>query len=248
MYAVEIDGLNVYIAGRRILKNVTLRVPRNTIFAIMGPSGSGKSTLLRVINRLIDLVPNARVQGRVRVLGVDVYSVNPYKLRRRIGMVFQTPNPFPHISIYDNVALAAQASGTARSKSEIHRVVEWALRKAMLWNEVKDRLRDPPTKLSIGQRQRLCLARALAQKPEILLLDEPTANLDPVNTRRIEETLTKLKNEITIILVTHSPKQAERIADYTAILYMGRIVEQGPTREILNNTRNRITQELLKQH
>jgi len=243
-YAIEIENLSVYIGGKRILDNINIKIPRNTIFAIMGPSGSGKSTLLRVINRLIDMVPNAQVHGNIKVFGKNIYSINPYVLRRKIGMVFQTPNPFPHMSIYDNIAIAARMNGI-KTRDEINRVVEWALRKAMLWDEIKDRLGDPPTKLSGGQRQRLCLARALAQKPDILLLDEPTASIDPVNTRKIEETLLKLKNNMTIVLVTHLPRQAARIADYVALLYMGKVIEYGPTKEVFNNPRNPLTREFL---
>lgn len=244
-YAIEIENLSVYIGSRRILENISLEIPKNTIFAIMGPSGSGKSTLLRVINRLIDMIPNARVHGSIRVFGRSIYEVNPYMLRRKIGMVFQTPNPFPHMSIYDNIAIAARLNGI-KARDEIDRVVEWALKKAMLWDEVKDRLRDSPTRLSIGQRQRLCLARALAQKPNILLLDEPTASIDPVNTRKIEETLLALKNSMTIVLVTHSLHQAVRIADYVALLYMGKVIECGPTKEVFENPKSTLTKEFLE--
>lgn len=245
-YAVEVDKLHIFIRGKKILDNISLKIPKNSIFTIMGPSGSGKSTFLRVINRLIDLIPFAEVHGKVYVLGRDVYEEDPYVLRRHIGMVFQTPNPFPHLSIYDNVALGAKLNGVAKNKKELDRIVEWALRKAMLWDEVKDRLHETPSKLSGGQKQRLCLARALALKPKILLLDEPTANIDPVNTRKIEETLISLKNEITIIMVTHSPYQAARISDYIAFLYMGKLIEWGPSNQILINPRNELTQKFLK--
>ena len=246
MYVVDIECLNVYIREKKILDCVSLKVPENTIFAVIGPSGSGKSTLLRVINRLIDLVPYSRVEGRVRVFGNDIYSADPYILRRQIGMVFQVPNPFPHLSIYDNVALGAKLNGIAGSREELDEIVEWALRKAMLWDEVKNRLHELPSKLSGGQKQRLCLARALAIKPRLLLLDEPTANIDPINTRKIEESLLTLKDEMTIIMVTHSPHQAARISDYIAFLYMGRLVESGPSSQILISPRNKLTESFLR--
>ncbi len=245
-YIVDIKCLSVYIKGKKILECIDLKIPRNSIFTIMGPSGSGKSTLLRVINRLIDLIPYAKVEGKVYVFGMNIYNVDPYILRKQIGMVFQTPNPFPHLSIYDNVALGAKLNGVARNKDELDKIVEWALRKAMLWDEVKDRLREPPSKLSGGQRQRLCLARALAIKPKLLLLDEPTANIDPVNTRKIEETLTSLKNEMTIVMVTHSPHQAARISDYIAFLYMGKLIEWGPSSQILIRPRSKLTEKFLR--
>jgi len=245
-YVVDIERLNVYIKGKKILDRIDLKVPRNSIFTIMGPSGSGKSTLLRVINRLIDLIPYSKVEGKVRVLGVDVYGVDPYLLRRQIGVVFQTPNPFPHLSIYDNVALGAKLNGVVNSRDELDKLVKWSLRKAMLWDEVKDRLREPPSKLSGGQRQRLCIARALATKPKLLLLDEPTVNIDPVNTRKIEETLVSLKNEMTVIMVTHSPHQAARVSDYIAFLYMGKLIEWGPSSQILISPRSKLTEEFLR--
>jgi len=246
MNAVEAECLTVHLRGRKILDCVSFNAPRNSVFTIMGPSGSGKSTLLRAINRLIDLVPYARVEGRVRVFGEDVYSSDPYVIRRSIGMVFQEPNPFPHLSIYDNVAIGARLNRIARSREELDKIVEWALRKAMLWDEVKDRLHDPPSKLSGGQKQRLCLARALAVKPKLLLLDEPTANIDPSNTRRIEESLRSLKEEVSIILVTHSPSQAARVSDYIAFLYMGRIVEWGSASKMLESPENSLTERFLK--
>jgi len=245
-YIVNMECLNVYIKGKKILDCINLRIPRNSIFTIMGPSGSGKSTLLRVLNRLIDLVPYAKVEGKVHVFGTDIYEVDPYVLRKQIGIVFQTPNPFPHLSIYDNVALGAKLNGVVKNKGELDKIVEWALRKAMLWNEVKDRLHEPPSKLSGGQKQRLCLARALATKPRLLLLDEPTSNIDPVNTRKIEETLVSLKNEMSIVMVTHSPHQAARISDYIAFLYMGKLVEWGHSNQILISPRNKLTEKFIK--
>ncbi len=184
--AIEVKGLRVRISGKDILKGVDLRVPEATITAIMGPSGSGKTTFLKVLNRLIELVDGVEVSGEVRVYGSNIFDMDVYKVRRLFGMVFQTPNPFPHLSIYDNVAIGAKVNNVARSRKELDEIVRWALEKAMLWDEVKNRLHDPPWRLSGGQQQRLCLARALAMKSRILLLDEPTANIDPVNTAQLE--------------------------------------------------------------
>ncbi len=247
-HALIVENLNVWISGRHILKNVNLRCPEASITAIMGPSGSGKSTLLRSINRLIELNPDAKVEGKVIALGMDVYREDPYKVRRYITMVFQTPNPFPNMSIYDNVAIGARLHRIARTRKELDRIVRWALEKAMLWDEVKDRLHEPPTKLSGGQQQRLSLARALALKPKILLLDEPTANIDPVNARKIEEALRNLAKEesMTIIIVTHTPAQAVRVSDFIAFIYNGEIVEYGPTREVALEPKHPLTEKYLR--
>jgi len=243
---VRVESLRVRLNGREVLKGVDLGVPEGTVTVVLGPSGVGKSTLLRAINRLLDLVPEARVEGRVEVLGLDAYAVDPYWLRKRVGMVFQTPNPLPHLSIYGNVAIAAKVCGAAKSRRELDEVVEWALRKAMLWEEVKDRLKDPPTKLSGGQQQRLCLARALAMKPKVLLLDEPTANIDVSNAAMIEDALKRLVLEegITVVLVTHMPQQALRVGDYVAVMYDGKVVEYGRVREVALNPQHPFAREL----
>ncbi|MEM4928822.1 MAG: phosphate ABC transporter ATP-binding protein [Acidilobaceae archaeon] len=245
--AIETRNLNVWIQEKQILNNVNIKVPRGRITAIMGPSGSGKSTLLRAVNRLLDYVEGAVVEGEVYVDGINVYKSDPYEVRRLIGTVFQEPNPFPHMSIYDNVALPAKVNKVAKNKEELDRVVRWALEKAMLWDEVKDRLRDPPWKLSGGQKQRLCIARALAMKPKVLLLDEPTANIDPVNTLKIEEALRGLRDEgMTIAIVTHMPHQAVRVSDYMVIMYGGRVVEEGPTEEIALSPKHEISFKILR--
>jgi phosphate transport system ATP-binding protein len=246
--AIEVKGLRVRISGKDILKGVDLRVPEATITAIMGPSGSGKTTFLKVLNRLIELVDGVEVSGEVRVYGSNIFDMDVYKVRRLFGMVFQTPNPFPHLSIYDNVAIGAKVNNVARSRKELDEIVRWALEKAMLWDEVKNRLRDPPWRLSGGQQQRLCLARALAMKPRILLLDEPTANIDPVNTAQLEDALKALRRDenITVVIVTHMPHQAIRVSDYIVMFYDGRVVEGGPTGEIAISPREDITRRFLR--
>jgi phosphate transport system ATP-binding protein len=246
VFAVEMNNVSVYLGGRQILKEVTLKVPYNTVFVIMGPSGSGKTTMLRVINRLIDITEGARVVGSVNVLGFDVMNYDPYELRKHIGMVFQIPNPFPHLTIYENVAIAAKINGVVKNKKELNDVVRWALEKAMLWDEVKSRLHEYPHQLSGGQKQRLCLARALAMKPKLLLLDEPTANIDPVNARKLENAIVSLKDEVTVVMVTHSPYQAARVADYVAVLYDGMVVEQGPAQQLFLRPITDIAQKLLR--
>jgi phosphate transport system ATP-binding protein len=246
--AIGVKGLRVRISGKDILKGVDLRVPEATITAIMGPSGSGKTTFLKVLNRLIELVDDVEVSGEVRVYGSNIFDMDVYKVRRLFGMVFQTPNPFPHLSIYDNVAIGAKVNNVARSRKELDEIVRWALEKAMLWDEVKNRLHDPPWRLSGGQQQRLCLARALAMKPRILLLDEPTANIDPVNTAQLEDALRALRRDenITVVIVTHMPHQAIRVSDYIVMFYDGRVVEEGPTGEIAISPREDITRRFLR--
>lgn len=246
--AIEVKGLRIRISGKDILKGVDLRVPEATITAIMGPSGSGKTTFLKVLNRLIELVDGVEVSGEVRVYGFNIFDMDVYKVRRLFGMVFQTPNPFPHLSIYDNVAIGAKVNNVARSRKELDEIVRWALEKAMLWDEVKNRLHDPPWRLSGGQQQRLCLARALAMKSRILLLDEPTANIDPVNTAQLEDALRALRRDenITVVIVTHMPHQAIRVSDYIVMFYDGRVVEEGPTGEIAISPREDITRRFLR--
>jgi phosphate transport system ATP-binding protein len=243
--AIETENLHIYYGENHVIKGIDLKIPENVVFAIMGPSGCGKSTLLRSFNRLLELNENARIEGDIRIFGKSVFEMNPIEVRRMVGMVFQIPNPFPHMSIYDNVALGLRLNRLVRSKNELDEIVEWALKKSALWDEVKDRLNEPASSLSGGQQQRLCIARAVALKPKVLLMDEPTANLDPISTRKIEELIYELKNELTIVIVTHSPAQAARVSDYVAFLYLGRLVEVGKTAEVFENPKERLTEEYL---
>ncbi|MCD6088829.1 phosphate ABC transporter ATP-binding protein [Candidatus Bathyarchaeota archaeon] len=242
MNSLEIINLNVYYGNRHVIKGINLKIPQKVVFAIIGPSGSGKSTLLRAINRLIELDEDAKVEGDVRLFKKSIYEMDPREVRRRIGMVFQQPNPFPHMSIYDNVALGPRLNKLVRNKEELDYLVEWALKKAALWDEVKDRLGDLASKLSGGQQQRLCIARALALKPDVLLLDEPTSALDPVSTAKIENLLLELKKSYTVVIVTHRIQQAARIGDYTAFLLDGKLVEVGDTAQIFVNPKDRRTE------
>lgn len=243
--AIETVNLSIYYGQNCVIKNVSLKISEKVVFAIMGPSGCGKSTLLRSFNRLLELNPNARVEGDVRLYGRSVYDMNPIEVRRKIGMVFQHPNPFPHMSIFYNVALGLKLNGLVKSKKELHEVVEWALKRAALWDEVKDRLHEPASALSGGQQQRLCIARALAMKPDVLLMDEPTASLDPVATEKIEDLIYELKEEYTIVIVTHSPAQAARVSNYVAFLYLGELVEVGKTERVFEKPESELTERYL---
>ena len=218
------------------VKDVTLAFEANRVHALIGPSGCGKSTFLRSLNRMHELTPGGWITGRVLLDGKDVYAakVNPMQLRRRVGMVFQKPNPFPTMSIFDNVAAGLRV-GQRRSRAEVTETVEQALRGAALWDEVKDRLTASALALSGGQQQRLCVARTIAPKPEVVLLDEPTASLDPQGTQRIEELLFTLKQQFTIIIVTHNMQQAARVSDTTTFFYLGGMVETGATRQLFTS-------------
>jgi phosphate transport system ATP-binding protein len=244
-YVLRIKDLNVWIGDRHVLRNINLDIPRNTVFTIMGPSGSGKSTLLRTINRIIELYQNVKISGEIYLENIKINDQNtrPENVRRLIGMVFQIPNPLPHLSIYDNVALGPKYNKLVKSKKELDELVKWALERAYLWDEVKDRLHEPARVLSGGQQQRLCIARALAMKPKILLMDEPTSNLDPVGSSKIEELMIELKKIVTIILVTHYPFQASRVSDYVAFIYDGQIIETGPAEEIFTRPKNPLTEK-----
>jgi phosphate transport system ATP-binding protein len=231
--ALEARSLSVYYGSKQAVKEVDLVVPANKVVALIGPSGCGKSTLLRCFNRMNDLVSAARIEGQVDFHGKNLYDedVDPVEVRRRIGMVFQKPNPFPK-SIYDNVAFGPRVNGF---KGDLDGLVEHSLRQAAIWDEIHDRLGDSAYALSGGQQQRLCIARTLAVKPEIVLMDEPASALDPIATQRIEELIYELKKDYTIVIVTHNMQQAARISDYTAFLYMGELIEYGPTDLIFTN-------------
>lgn len=245
MNAIETENLHIHYGDNHVIKGISLKIPENVVFAIMGPSGCGKSTLLRAINRLLELNENAKVEGDIKLFGRSIFEMNPIEVRRQIGMVFQHPNPFPHMSIYNNVALGVNLNNLVKSRRELTEIVEWALKKAALWDEVKDKLNDLASALSGGQQQRLCIARALAIKPKVLLMDEPTANLDPVATEKIEDLIYELKRDYTIIIVTHSPSQAARVADYVAFLYLGKLVEVGRVEQVFENPREELTERYL---
>ncbi|MGC9051488.1 ATP-binding cassette domain-containing protein [Pyrobaculum sp.] len=243
MSKIEIRDLWLSFGKVAVLHGVNLSIAERKITALMGPSGSGKSTILRVLNRLIELIPEAVVKGDVYLDGRSIFSMDVVELRKRVQMIFQIPNPIPNLSIFENVALGLKLNKLVRNKSELYSRVKTALERAQLWEEVKDRLSSPAGKLSGGQQQRLCVARALAFEPEVLLADEPTANLDPENTAKLEELFLDLKKDVTIILVTHFPGQAARISDYVAFLYKGRIVETGPTKEVFTNPKHELTEK-----
>jgi phosphate transport system ATP-binding protein len=239
------ENLSAYFRESQVLKNISLVIPKNKATAIMGPSGCGKTTLIRCVNRMHELVPGARVSGKVFLDNEDIYKVNPIIVRRKIGMVFQKPNPFPTMNIYDNAIAGYRLNGIRLDKSEQDRIVEESLKKAALWDEVSDYIYRKGTFLSGGQQQRLCIARSLAMNPEILLLDEPTSALDPKATSRIEELIVELKKEVTIILVTHNIAQAARVSDFTAFLYLGELVEFGPGQKLFTVPEDKRTEEYL---
>jgi phosphate transport system ATP-binding protein len=230
---LEARNLSVLYGGKPAVKDVSIKVPDRQVVAFIGPSGCGKSTLLRCFNRMNDLVPGARVEGEALFQGKNLYGpgVDPVDVRRRIGMVFQKPNPFPK-SIYDNIAFGARINGYRDSMDDL---VERSLRQAALWNEVKDRLAESALALSGGQQQRLCIARALAVEPEVLLMDEPASALDPIATQKIEELIYQLKQDYTVVIVTHNMQQAARVSDFTAFLYMGELIEYGVTSTLFTN-------------
>ena len=243
--AIEVRGLSFYYGRFRGLTDVSLAVARNRVTAFIGPSGCGQSSLLRTFNRMFDLYPNQRAEGEIRMMGRNVLdpSVDVNLLRAKVGMVFQKPTPFP-MTIFENIAFGVRLYEKL-SRDAMQDRVEWALRKAALWEEVKDKLDSSGLSLSGGQQQRLCIARMVAVKPEVLLLDEPTSALDPISTSRIEELVAELKNEYTIAIVTHNMQQAARISDYTAYMYLGELVEFGKTDEIFIKPRKKATEDYI---
>lgn len=242
---LKIKDLNVYIGDTHIVKDISIGFFRKRITAVMGPSGCGKTTMIRCINRMHELLPQAKVTGDITLYNRDLYALNPIYVRRKIGMVFQRPNPFPTMSIYENVLAGYQLNGMSLSRQEKDVIVQDALSKAALWDEVKDNLHRKGTFLSGGQQQRLCIARALAMKPKILLMDEPTSALDPKATAHIEELLIDLKKTVTIVIVTHNIAQASRISDFTAFLYMGELVEYETTKKMFTVPKDKRTEEYL---
>lgn len=240
---IETDRVTAMYGKFTAVKGVSLRFAANQVHALIGPSGCGKSTFLRTLNRMHEMSPGGWITGQVLLDGQDIYApgVNAMNLRRRVGMVFQKPTPFPTMSIFDNVAAGVRVTGR-RSRSELSEIVERSLRQAVLWDEVKDRLHRSALALSGGQQQRLCIARTLAPQPEVLLLDEPTASLDPRGTQLIEELLFELRTNFTIVIVTHNLHQAARVSDTTTFLYLGTMVEHGPTKELFTTPTNEQTE------
>lgn len=240
---IETDKLSLYYGSSKALKEISIKIPEKLVTAFIGPSGCGKSTLLRCFNRMNDLIDNVRIEGQVKIAGHDIMSrqVDAIELRKRVGMVFQRSNPFPK-SIYENIAYALKLQGI-KSRSELDGIVETSLRNAALWEEVKDRLHGSALGLSGGQQQRLCIARAIAIKPEIILMDEPASALDPIATAKIEELILDLKKDFTIVIVTHNMQQAARISDNTAFFYIGTLIEYDRTTKIFTNPSQKQTED-----
>jgi phosphate transport system ATP-binding protein len=241
---IHVDGMNFYYGEKRALQDIAIRIKPNVVTAFIGPSGCGKSTFLRTLNRMNDIIPGTRVEGRILIDNVDIYKsgMDVVHLRRRVGMVFQKSNPFPK-SIFENIAYGLRINGMATSKAELSARIEESLKNAALWDEVKDRLHESALALSGGQQQRLCIARALAVRPDILLMDEPASALDPIATQRIEELVYDLKKTYTIVIVTHNMQQAARVSDHTAFFWLGRLVEYDRTEKIFTAPAEKLTED-----
>lgn len=245
-YILELKDVSVsYTPGKNAVNMVNAGIKENTVTAIMGPSGCGKSTLLRAINRMHELYPDIVTTGEILLKGQNIFNMNPMKVRRLAGMVFQRPNPFPTMSIYDNVIAGYKLNNIKLSKSEKDEIVESSLRNVALWDEVKDSMTKKGTFLSGGQQQRLCIARALALKPELLLMDEPTSALDPISTNRVEELIFELKKQYTIVIVTHNMSQAARLSDNSMFMYLGELVEFGTTKQMFTKPKDKRTEDYL---
>ena len=245
-FKVQTEKLNAWFGNNHVLKDISIDVKENQVTAIIGPSGCGKSTLIRCLNRMHELVPGARASGTVLIDDANIYArgVDPVTVRRKVGMVFQKPNPFPTMSIYDNVAAGLKLNGV-RDRQRLDRAVKRSLELAFLWDEVKTDLDKSGTGLSGGQQQRLCIARALAVEPEVILMDEPCSALDPIATAKIEELIASLKTEYTVVIVTHNMQQAARVSDNTAFLYLGQLIEYGATTPLFENPKEELTERYL---
>jgi len=243
---IKVSRMNFFYGSQQALHDINLQIRERFITALIGPSGCGKSTFLRSLNRMNDLIPNIKVEGRIELDGEDIYgdSMDLILLRRRVGMIFQRSNPFP-MSIYDNVAYGLRVNRIVRNRHKMDEIVEKTLRSAALWDEVKDRLAKSAMSLSGGQQQRLCIARALAVEPEILLMDEPASALDPISTAKIEELIYELKQNYTIVIVTHNMQQASRVSDHTAFMFLGELVEFGTTDKLFTSPVNRRTEDYI---
>jgi phosphate transport system ATP-binding protein len=245
-YKIEIEDLNAWFNAKKVLKDIYMKIPEKAVTAIIGPSGCGKTTLIRCINRMHELSPGGKVSGRVLLNGENIYAkdVDPVIIRRKVGMVFQKPNPFPMMSVYDNVAAGLKLTGV-NDKSKLDEIVEKSLKLAILWEEVKNELHKSGASLSGGQQQRLCIARALAVEPEVILMDEPTSALDPLASAKIEQLIRRLSKKYTIIIVTHNMQQAARVSDFTGFLYLGELVEFDETKKIFENPKNELTEKYI---
>jgi phosphate transport system ATP-binding protein len=238
--------LSAWFGKKQALKDINISVKANAVTAIIGPSGCGKSTLIRTFNRMHELTPEAKMSGQVLLDGKDIYAsdVDPVQIRRSVGMVFQKPNPFPTMSIYDNVAAGLRLTGAKKGKN-MDEIIRRCLERATLWDEVKDDLKKPGTSISGGQQQRLCIARAIALEPEVILMDEPCSALDPIATAKIEELVVQLKEEYTVVIVTHNMQQAARVSYFTAFMYLGQLIEFGDTTSVFENPRSELTEKYI---